>query len=470
MSLRTNLVVGVIFLALLSFVYFYEIKGGEQRKAEAKRAKELLSFQDGAARRITLVRGDSVVVLQKEGGQWRLVMPVQDLADQQAVERLLRNLRESERERVVADSAEVAAHADLVAKYGLDSPRLRVVLDLDEGPLDTLVVGADTPTNRYTYMQQRGADPEIFVVRAWRFDNLDKGAFDLRDRRVLPFDRDKVQEIRLDRPQDSIVLQKGDGSAWSITAPVRGRGDAEAVRSLLSRLENGKIKAFVEESATEERLAALGLAPPSTFELSLLVGEERAEKRLRVGNRTSAGAFYARDMSAPQVFTVDSLLVKDLDKPLDDLRDKKLLTFDRDRVDRIEIERPGEEKVAAAKDTADVWAVIQPRHLPAKSWKLSGLLTDLEQLKAGGFAAPDDSSAARAAPSLLTVSLYDDSTRVAQVHFAEASRDTVLAFCADDPVVYRLAKGDYGKVDLRLEDLAEIAVAPADSDSSSSGI
>ena len=39
MRLKTNLVISVFFIALLGFVYFYEIKGGEERRVEAERAR-----------------------------------------------------------------------------------------------------------------------------------------------------------------------------------------------------------------------------------------------------------------------------------------------------------------------------------------------------------------------------------------------------------------------------------------------
>ena len=37
MRLKTNLVIGVLFAALAAFVYQHEIKGEEERRAEAER-------------------------------------------------------------------------------------------------------------------------------------------------------------------------------------------------------------------------------------------------------------------------------------------------------------------------------------------------------------------------------------------------------------------------------------------------
>ncbi len=46
MGFKTNLIISAVFLGLLAFVYFHEIKGGEDRRLEAERAKQLVDFAD----------------------------------------------------------------------------------------------------------------------------------------------------------------------------------------------------------------------------------------------------------------------------------------------------------------------------------------------------------------------------------------------------------------------------------------
>jgi len=101
MKFKTNAIIGLIFLGLLGFGYVYEIKGGEERRQEAEKSKRLLDFTEGHVRRLALGRGDTIIVLQKGADGWKLSSPVVDGADQEAVERYLRNLGESEREKIV---------------------------------------------------------------------------------------------------------------------------------------------------------------------------------------------------------------------------------------------------------------------------------------------------------------------------------------------------------------------------------
>ncbi len=466
MNLRTNLMIGGVFLALLAFVYWHEIRGGERRAEEARLAKQLLSFPSEAAKRLTVERGDTVAVLERIDDQWRLLHPVIDRADQQALSRYLRTLRESERERVVADSAEITRNTAHLERYGLDRPRLRVALELDDGTLDTLAFGDDSPTESHTYVQHHGDNPEVFVVPAWRFDNLNKGVFDLRDRRVLPFERRQVAEIRLLRPEQAITLMRNqDDETWQITSPIQGRADAEAVRRILSRLQDGEVAAYVAEpdEISPEALTALGLEPAHTLEVVLLSGPERAEKRLRIGSESPSGRYFARDMSSERVFEVDNLLVSDLDQSLKDLRDRTVLQIQRTAISRVAIERPDEPTVALVRDSDGVWSVELPEPLPVRSWEIESLLSDLTSLEAHGFAEPADPGY-REAPFLLSYMLSGTDDVAVTVRFSGDPDVAVYASIDTDPTVYRIDLADFADLDLILEDLADIPDSPTGAD------
>ena len=172
------------------------------------------------------------------------------------------------------------------------------------------------------------------MVRAWRFDNLDKGVFDLRDRRVLAFGKDDVVEVRRSGAAGAVVLARADGN-WRLREPVAALADKDAVEGLLDKLDTAEIESFVAEDPDAEALKGYGIEGASGMEVALLVGGDRAEKRLAFGWDNGQGRYYARDASRPQVFLVDSTLVQELAKGVDDLRDRKPLRFDREAVERV---------------------------------------------------------------------------------------------------------------------------------------
>ena len=156
MRLKTNLVIGVIFAALLAFVYFYEIRGGAERRADADKNKKLAEFTENEVRRLTIDRIDTLIVLEKEQDRWVFKSPVACDADQEAVGRYLRNLRECEREKVLEEADQVRDNPEVLEKYRLHHPRLKLAVETAAGSIDTLWWGADSPTQRFVYVQERG--------------------------------------------------------------------------------------------------------------------------------------------------------------------------------------------------------------------------------------------------------------------------------------------------------------------------
>ncbi len=454
MKFKTNIAIGAVFVALLAFVYFYEIKGGEERRQEAEKSKQLFVFQDDDAQRLELLRGDDALVLDKGTGGWNLSAPMTDGADQEAVERYLRNLRECEREKVVVDSA--AASAEEAAQYGLDAPRLKVRLQTEGGAEQVVAFGADSPTDRFTYAQLQGDNPEIFVVRAWRFDNLDKRAFDLRDRRVLAFAKDEVMQVQRWGTDGEIVLARAEPD-WQMREPVAARADADAVDGLLDKIDQAEIAAFVSEDPDTAALAAYGLGErASQVEIALLVGEDRAEKRLAIGGADEQGRWYARDASRPQVFLVDSTLVQELTKGISALRDKEPLRFEREQVQRIVLTRGAATAFAADKDTSGVWHLSEPMGRDAKSWKLNSLLSDLEQLEVEDFAEELPAEAA----SVFSIELHGEGQALLTARFSSASGTSYLQQEGDD-AVYVVSGDDFAELDLDIDDVAQAPKKPA---------
>ena len=454
MKFKTNIAIGAVFVALLAFVYFYEIKGGEERRQEAEKSKQLFVFQEDDAQRLELLRGDDALVLDKGTNGWNLSAPMTDGADQEAVERYLRNLLECEREKVVVDSA--AASAEQAAQYGLDAPRLKVWLQTEDGAEQVVAFGADSPTDRFTYAQIQGDNSEIFVVRAWRFDNLDKRAFDLRDRRVLAFAKDEVMQVQRWGTGGGAMLARAE-LGWQMREPVAGRADADAVNGLLDKIDQAEIEAFVAEDPDTTALASYGLGErASQVEIALLVGADRAEKRLAIGGADEQGRWYARAASRPQVFLVDSTLVQELTKGISDLRDKKPLRFERDQVERIVLTRGTATAFVADKDTSGVWYLSEPVGRDAKSWKLNSLLSDLEQLEVADFA----EGLPAEATSVFSVELLGEGQTLLTARFSAASGTSYLQQEGDD-AVYVVSGDDFAELDLDIDDVAQAPKKPA---------
>ncbi len=456
MNLKTNAILAVAFAGLLAFVYFYEIKGGEEREAVEQREKKLLDFDGSDPKRFVIDRGDTTIELEKRDDEWFLTRPVESAADESALRRFVDNIRDTERERLIADSGAVADDISLVRRYELASPLLELLVETDSTALDTIYFGPKNPTGSYVYAQQGGRNREIFTVRSWRYDGLDKGVFALRDRRVLPFDKKEVREIRVARPEGRMVLLKGDED-WRVKEPTDVPANLEAVDSLLAKIQNAKIDTFVAEVPSEAEIAGYGLAGLVNFEVSLIIGEERAEKRLRLGATEDGIRYFARDLSRPPVFLVDSTIVTALLKPPHELRDRKPFKFDRSEVARIEANGM-DEQIVAEKDTADTWQVVSPESDRAtRSWKFNSLMTDLTELEVVKFVSDNetDLSTYGLDDPRYSIKLMGAEKTVLEVDLGRSKAGLVYCMRRDVPSVYAIHEDVADDLSLSLDQVLQ---------------
>ena len=243
---------------------------------------------------------------------------------------------------------------------------------------------------------------------------------------------------------------------WFLKEPVEAPATESEVDGLLNRLKNANAEGFVAEEAAPEALDGYGLAPLTTLEVSLLVGEERAEKRLRIGHSSEGNDYYARDLSSPQVFLVDSSLVSALQKEANELRDKKPVKFEADEVTRIEIEKTGL-LLAAEKDTAGTWTIVAPELREAKGWKLNSLLTDLGQIEVEEFAAEKTDDLARFGleEPALRIRLRGAEGELVEALLGEDGGGNLHLMLGGAPQVYRIDAELLGDLDLGLDDVAQ---------------
>jgi hypothetical protein len=67
-----------------------------------------------------------------------------------------------------------------------------------------------------------GSQPKVFLVSAYLESTFNKTTFDLRDKAILTFDRNKADAIEIVTANRTLKFAKG-GEDWRLTAPVEAR-------------------------------------------------------------------------------------------------------------------------------------------------------------------------------------------------------------------------------------------------------
>jgi len=195
-------------------------------------------------------------------------------------------------------------------------------------------------------------------------------------------------ELRTSDGRDA-RLERKDGS-WRVTKPVDAPADTTTADGIASALATLVSEGVIDDP---QSFGVYGLADDAKLVRFRANG---ADHELRVGKKTPVGANnYAATGPSGAVYTIASYRATSLDKPLDDLRERRPLRFDRGGVARIEITWPGGgvvlEKTAGREapgppgQPAGAWRVISPIDVAADEEAVETLLSDLVFLRGSGF-------------------------------------------------------------------------------------
>jgi len=434
--MKKLLVLSLICAGLAAFVYFYEIVGEEKREEARELEERLVRFEQDEINGLRISReGSPDIVVERDGEEWNLKEPLDTVADTETVNSLLRNLTDARRERTFENGAEAAE------KYGLTDPPIRLVVRKDDEQ-KVLEIGNKDYTGNELYVMFEG-EPQVYLTSALLLDAVDKGLMDWRDKSILSFDRDQVQEIRIKRTSEEVVLTK-KGDHWFLTAPIEEPADESTVSSLLSTLENGKAQEFITEDA--EDLSEFGLDNPA---VTVRLREEGEDlwRQLELGSQLEETVF-ARNPLRPVVFTVEKDVFKDLFQELWEFRSKEVVDVDQDEIARLTIDRQGDKITVRHEDYK--WILEVPKEQEGQEVLAYKFWYPIDDIK---FESILDDSLDFPEPELrILVELRDGSRR----SFEFASRgDTYLARQVESGRQGEISKDDFEKLDLEPEEMID---------------
>jgi len=383
MSWKKTLGLVVVAALLGGYYYWYEVKGSEQRKTAEEAEQRIFQLKKDAIEALTITHGQEVIKLAKDAGEgWMLTEPVRAKAEPRTVDEVLDGLVEGKREKVIAEQA-----ADL-ADYGLKEPSLVVEATVKDVATPTVLhIGARTPTMS-SYYAREGEQSKVLMVPTSLYSKFDKTVFTLRDKTVLAVDQNQVKRVEVHQGEQVIAAESEGDKGWKMVAPLEAKADKTKVNDLISAINGAKVKEFLEEAPQD--LAKYGLNPPR-WRLTFFIGDDRAEKSLLLGNEdTAKSGLNAKRGTMDPVFLVETTLLEKLPKEASDWRDRALMAFKRDDVERVAI-RDGDSTVEVAcvehcgKIPDDRWQLKQPLEARADAVKVRTLLRNIEELKAKAF-------------------------------------------------------------------------------------
>lgn len=314
-----GLLIAVALLAVLGGAIWFSNKrqAASAAKTPATNETKILNIPEDQIQTIKIQKANGdVVELSKATGKWRLAQPKDLAADPDASSSLASALTSVTADKTIEDKA-----TD-VTPYGLSHPALDVTIGRKDGKTNEILVGDDTPNNSGAYAKLPN-DPHVYTVFSFVKTSLDKSLNDLRDKRLLTFDSDKLTRVELTAKGQSIEFGKNAQSEWEILKPRPLRADSSTVDSLVTKLKDAKMDAAI--SADDAKKAATGFASgikAATASVSDSSGTQSIEVR-----KDKDKNYFAKSTAVEGIFKISSDVGDALDKSLDDFRNKKIFDF-----------------------------------------------------------------------------------------------------------------------------------------------
>ncbi len=422
MRLRTTFWLLVAVAAMAAVIWYVD---HAPRRRPAPAGGPLLTRTADRVERLSLVRPEGRITCERVKGDWRLAYPVAARAYAVEMDRILAVLGGLRREEIVSESERVNRGLTL-ADYGLDAPRVKIVL---AGPLgsEEIWVGHDAPLDRRVYVKVADEKAVIATGRSIRSVLMDK-AQQLRDRRVFFGQPGETVRFGIKRRQHGFVQVAHTPTGWVVQQPLPSpaRADEGQVMALLGGLFALRVKQFVWDPPVDDGRGAStaaedlgGQAKVETYRLAedeavasvtLWLESEEVGRELLIGKAVEAEGrheVFARIEGVDSVFTLDKRVVDLLTVDLNQLRDRRVFALEAGEVQGLAL-TCGDERLQLASDPAAGWMIRDPVQWRADGELVATIVKRLVGLEIKSFVAdvtPDKLADMGLVPPACTITL-----------------------------------------------------------------
>jgi hypothetical protein len=416
MKLR-GLLTAAILLAALGIALFFSNRKekADAAKPAADTTTKILSIPEDQIKEVTLKKAGAEAIALRVGddGKWQIAAPKPLRADQDAAKSLISSLAALNADKVVEEKA-----GDL-SPYGLAAPSLDVTVTKKDGKSQDVLIGDDSPTGGGTYAKL-ASGARVYTIASYVKTSIDKTPNDLRDKRLLTFDQDKLTRVDLQPAKgETLEFGKNNQNDWQILKPKPLRADGSQVEELIRKLKDAKMEATISDEDAKKAAAGYGSGTKvAVASVTDATGTETLEVR-----KDKDKNYYAKSSAVDGIYKVTADLGDGLDKTADDFRNKKLFDFGWTDPDKVIVGKASFEK------SGDKWMSGAKQMDPPSVQSVVDKLRDLASAKfvdTGG-----------GAPVLDIVVSSNNGKRVEKVSITKQG-DTYFAKRENEPSIYEL--------------------------------
>ncbi|MEK0444762.1 MAG: hypothetical protein RLZZ399_83 [Verrucomicrobiota bacterium] len=344
MKPRTTLILAALAGGVFAYIWFVERHTPSSRE-EAENSAKVVKIEQNKVHSISIQNGDSKVELRKKDEVWRVEQPLSDRADGALVGQLLgavESLRHDSKLEIAANQEK-----EKWKEFGVAESDVRIKVQSDSGKETLLLLGKDSAVEGKIYVRSQGSNT-VYVVSNSLKTQVTRKPDEFRDKKLSDTPSQQVQRVTVKTSEGELELEKKNNH-WDLVKPLRARAADQKVNDLLAGVLTAQVSQFLPEATTPEQ----GLAEPRAT-VVLQVEGQKEPVTLKVGAAPSGDENKDRSFARLSSRAAVTVLSNSALNPLlqarpNDLRDKKLLRFESDIVDRISIQPAGQPPLLLAR-------------------------------------------------------------------------------------------------------------------------
>jgi hypothetical protein len=370
MKFRTTLILFIIFVVLLTLVYFLEF----QNKSQEDTGDKLVDVSSEDVKKIVLKKGEEIIQFERAEEDWLITEPLEAKGDKYEINRLADDFSNLRIERIVEE-----VPTDL-EKYGIPQTDVSLFTKGQEQPIKILI-GMENPLDK-TFFAKREDEQRVVLIPSLLKSLLEKNVFDFRQKDIFKFETDQAKHLELESKDIQWEAEKED-EEWFLQKPVHALAKKSNITDILYSLSNLKAKEFVSEDKKDEEIKNFGLDNPR-FEVFVTLPLENQQVTFSVQKKDDT--VYATSSLSSKIIRVEDSILSDLEKKVEELREKKVSEFYTWEVEKLQI-RKGNLTLSLEKDEEDNWHFDEGQEEAYKE-KIQSFLRKIEGLEAEEFVDP----------------------------------------------------------------------------------
>jgi hypothetical protein len=452
MNWKTTIVLLAIAIAGGAYIKLYEMKRPDTAEAK-RRAQNVVNFNREKINGIVIWNGDDKINMRRDNNKWRLDAPIKDQADNALIDNLLSELETWQKDATIS-AKEIKADKSKLDEYGLNKPKLRLRLRGEDEPRPILF-GKDAALEGKMYVRLENSK-ETFLASQSIKKAIEKKADEFRDRKLIDLVTAQVSRLIIKTAAGEMELEK-KGQHWEIAKPMRARGDDQKISDVIAQITTARIQQFVADDHGDLHL--YGLAEPrgsvtlfgpddkSTGRTDSSRGEQGQTLQIGGVPEKEKDQVYVRSIARGFVYTLPKKIEETLNTKPNDLRDRHLVGFETNILDRITVDSPGKGKTVLARKEEN-WTIATRNNAPANSGEVNRLIDKLKDEQVVKFVEDVASNLPKFGldkPQLqVTLSSFASENTaetkagehpIATIAFGKIDGDNIYARLADEPFI-----------------------------------